>query len=329
MKRKSGRKSSKKEEDGTNGVDTKSEQNGDASDRDEEEAPKKRKSSKSSRKSVSFSAKKEETAVESEESGEQDDNEDKKEDKKLSKAGRKATKKEETDESQESEEQDDEGDPQERKKISKKGNKKPKTAQKEEVKEKVGQESDNQDEDDETQYEVEAVLDEKIIKGVRHYLIRWKGYEEESDTWEPEDTLDCSRLIQDFKENKKKKVKPAKSPKREKKESKSEEWDENEAFEVDRILEVHHRKDGKREFLVSWKGYGNSDNSWEPEENMDCKDLIEKFMVKVERARAVDERELRVNRQHVQRYTLCTPDTGRRLSKRFRGKERVQYHDAE
>lgn len=85
---------------------------------------------------------------------------------------------------------------------------------------------------------------------------------------------------------------------------------------------MHHRKDGKREFLVSWKGYGPSENSWEPEENMDCKDLIERFMLKVEKARAVVEKELRVNRQHVQRYTLYTPDSGRRLSKRFRGKER-------
>lgn len=90
-------------------------------------------------------------------------------------------------------------------------------------------------------------------------------------------------------------------------------------------MEVHHRKDGKREFLVSWKGFGPADNSWEPEENMDCKDLIEKFMAKVEKAKTFEERELRVNRQHVQRYTLYTPDSGRRLSKRFRGKERLVF----
>lgn len=74
--------------------------------------------------------------------------------------------------------------------------------------------------------------------------------------------------------------------------------------------------------MVSWKGYPASDNSWEPEENMDCKDLIEKFMEKVQQAKQFDEKELRANRKPVQRYTLATNDTGRRLSKRFVGKER-------
>lgn len=77
--------------------------------------------------------------------------------------------------------------------------------------------------------QVEAVLDEKNIKGAKHFLIRWKGYEEESDTWEPEDTLDCKELIEEFK--KKKKDKGLKLFKK-KKETKQQEWDENEDFEV-------------------------------------------------------------------------------------------------
>lgn len=70
-------------------------------------------------------------------------------------------------------------------------------------------------------------MDEKNIKGVKHYLIRWKGYEEESDTWEPEDTLDCKELIDDFK---KKKVENKSSKLSKKK--KEMEWDENDDFEV-------------------------------------------------------------------------------------------------
>ncbi|XP_050506570.1 chromobox protein homolog 1 [Diabrotica virgifera virgifera] len=184
--------------------------------------------------------------------------------------------------------------------------------------------SEDEDEDgtgDETQYEVEKVLDDKMIAGVRHYLIRWKGYGQGDDTWEPEDTLNCPDAIKAFKDAKKKTKKVKKDA--------GEEWDENEDFEVSRILEVHHNKNGKREFLVSWKGFSPKDNSWEPEENMDCKDLIEKFMKKVDKAKDVDERELRVNRKHVQRLTYNTPDTSRRLSRRMSGKERVQYHDAE
>ncbi|CAH1282005.1 unnamed protein product [Diabrotica balteata] len=188
--------------------------------------------------------------------------------------------------------------------------------------------SDEEEEDgegeDETQYEVEKVIDDKMIAGVRHYLIRWKGYGQDDDTWEPEDTLNCPGAIKAFKDSKKK-TKGAKD----KVKKDSEEWDENEDFEVNRILEVHHTRNGKREFLVSWKGFQPKDNSWEPEENMNCKDLIEKFMQKVEKAKSLDDRELRVNRKRVHRLTYNTPDSSRRLSRRMSGKERVQYHDGE
>lgn len=47
-------------------------------------------------------------------------------------------------------------------------------------------------------FQVEKVIDSKKIKGKLHYLIRWKGYSADSDTWEPENTLSCPDLIQKF-----------------------------------------------------------------------------------------------------------------------------------
>ena len=82
------------------------------------------------------------------------------------------------------------------------------------------------------------MLDEKYIRGVRHFLIRWKGYEPESDTWEPESTLNCAELIADFKTKQKKKgknkTKPVKAKKGREREDSSDQatWDENEDFEV-------------------------------------------------------------------------------------------------
>lgn len=48
--------------------------------------------------------------------------------------------------------------------------------------------------------QVEKILDSKKIKGKTHFLIRWKGYQSESDTWEPENTVACPELITKFKQ---------------------------------------------------------------------------------------------------------------------------------
>lgn len=163
------------------------------------------------------------------------------------------------------------------------------------------------------------------MKGVKQYLIRWKGFGPEGDTWEPENTLNCNELIEEFLSgsSKSKKGRPPKAKgKKTKTDSDKADWSENEEFEVDRILEVHHKRDGSREFLVSWKGFPPSDNSWEPEENMTCQDLIERFMKKVEKAKVVDTKELRQKPTHTNRFTLSYNDRGRRLSKRNQGKQR-------
>jgi hypothetical protein len=39
-------------------------------------------------------------------------------------------------------------------------------------------------------------------------------------------------------------------------------------FEVSQILDSRLTKKGKKHYLVSWKGYGPSEATWEPEENL-------------------------------------------------------------
>ncbi|CAD1468127.1 unnamed protein product, partial [Heterotrigona itama] len=215
-----------------------------------------------------------------------------------------------------------------------------------------------QDGNNEKEYEVQKIVGQRTIKGRRQFLVRWKGYDENSDTWEQEKDLNCLELIEEYlaenaeneednssnskqldsstksSKNKVTKVdKKSKKPKNNVKkqtengkqitlsdEEKSGKDDQKE-FEVEKIIEVHFKKNKTKEFLIRWKGFTSADDTWEPEENLNCPELIAKFMQKVEKAKTTEARELRANRPHTKRYTLTTHEHGRRLSRRNMDKQ--------
>lgn len=48
-------------------------------------------------------------------------------------------------------------------------------------------------------------------------------------------------------------------------------------YEVERIVDIRSSH-GKRQYLIKWKGYKDSDNTWEPIENLThCQDMIKEF----------------------------------------------------
>ncbi|XP_059222756.1 ABC transporter F family member 4 isoform X2 [Stomoxys calcitrans] len=172
---------------------------------------------------------------------------------------------------------------------------------------------EDDDGEDEEEYEVKDIVGHKIERGVSYFLIRWKGYTKADDTWEAEDTLNCPEIIDKYKKKqsaaapKKGAASPAakkakkgsaavakgnKKAKSGKGEDDEEDEEEEEEWEVDKIIDYAEEKKG-RVFRIRWKGFGPKHDTWEPEENLNCHDIIDKFMKRMKADENLSFKELR------------------------------------
>ncbi len=89
-----------------------------------------------------------------------------------------------------------------------------------------GNSDDEQDdaENGDGEYEVEDIVDHKIVRGKTSFLIRWKNYDASGDTWEPESSLSCPEIIANYKEEHMKDIefKPKRKPEAKEKKDKGE-----------------------------------------------------------------------------------------------------------
>lgn len=150
---------------------------------------------------------------------------------------------------------------------------------------------------DDKEYEVEKIVGEKLEYGARYFLVKWKGWPEGDNSWESEKSVDCYELIEKFRDscraaNKNKRTANA-APKasKAKKARKSQNVDENDSengqnddsekeWEVEKVVNVRKGKGGKKEFLIRWKGCKATEDTWEPEDGINCPNLIAAFLKK-------------------------------------------------
>jgi len=165
--------------------------------------------------------------------------------------------------------------------------------------------------EEEEEYEVEAIVGMKQTKSGRSFRVRWVNHKPKDDTWELEKDLNCTELLNAFLE------------KREKKNEVKEEESDTE-YEVDKVLDVRTVK-GKRQFKIHWKKCPKSQDSWEPEDYLNCKDLIEEFLEKKKEDKDILAKDLRVSPKQTDRLTLGA--SRYRHSRRQDKKARISYHD--
>lgn len=58
-----------------------------------------------------------------------------------------------------------------------------------------------------------------------------------------------------------------------------------ETYVVERVIgERINEKTGKKHYLLKWQGYTSDDDTWEPEDHLECNELIEEFLVRTGRS---------------------------------------------
>merc|ERR1712203_1063209 len=142
---------------------------------------------------------------------------------------------------------------------------------------------------DEEEYVVERVADKRVGRnGKVEYLLKWKGYGDEDNTWEPRENLDCEEMIETFEKNRREKADKKKGADKRKSDadggsSKKKKGGDDEkprgfgrGLDPERIIGATDSS-GELMFLIKWKGLDEADLVPAREANVKCAQTVIKF----------------------------------------------------
>uniref|UniRef100_A0A3Q3BCW3 Chromobox homolog 1b (HP1 beta homolog Drosophila) n=1 Tax=Kryptolebias marmoratus TaxID=37003 RepID=A0A3Q3BCW3_KRYMA len=148
------------------------------------------------------------------------------------------------------------------------------------------------EEEEEEEYVVEKVLDRRVVKGKVEFLLKWKGFSDEDNTWEPEENLDCPDLIAEYMQKHKEKEEKKKEGKRKATSDASgdseeragkkrkEEGEKARGFgrglQPERIIGATDSS-GELMFLMKWKNSDEADLVPAKEANVKCPQVVISF----------------------------------------------------
>uniref|UniRef100_A0A3B4XH22 Chromobox 1 n=2 Tax=Seriola lalandi dorsalis TaxID=1841481 RepID=A0A3B4XH22_SERLL len=148
------------------------------------------------------------------------------------------------------------------------------------------------EEEEEEEYVVEKVLDRRVVKGKVEFLLKWKGFSDEDNTWEPEENLDCPDLIAEYMQKHKEKEEKKKETKRkaaseasgdsEERGSKKKKEESEKARGFGRGLQPERiigatDSSGELMFLMKWKNSDEADLVPAKEANVKCPQVVISF----------------------------------------------------
>ncbi|XP_042540406.1 chromobox protein homolog 3-like [Dipodomys spectabilis] len=135
---------------------------------------------------------------------------------------------------------------------------------------------ENVEEEELEEFEVEKVVGKRIVAGKVEYLLKWKGYSDDDNTWESEEHLNCPDLIEAFLNSQEATSESEGSVTTDNSEASDNPTGFASGLEPERIIGATRSSEGLM-FLMKWKDSDKADLVLAKEANVKCPQIVIEF----------------------------------------------------